>query len=91
MENKEFATKLAKKMDKDVKDINILLDALNQVFKDNLSKLDSIAIPSFGEFTANKEEERIVSNHSNGKRMLLPPQILVSFKPSTILKKRLSE
>ena len=47
MENKEFITKLAKKMNRESKDVSALLDGLSQVFKDNLSNLDSIAIPGF--------------------------------------------
>ena len=91
MESKEFVSRLAKKMDREVKDINVLIDGLSQVFKDNLSKLDSIALPGFGEFSAIKEDETISIDRSTGKRLLLPPQISISFKPSTILKKRLSE
>ena len=91
MENKEFITKLAKKMNREAKDVSALLDGLSQVFKENLSNLDSIAIPAFGEFYTEKEDEKISIDHSSGKRLLLPPQISISFKPSTIMKKRFLE
>ena len=88
MENKEFITKL---MNREGKDVSALLDRLSQVFKENLSNLDSIAIPAFGEFYTEKEDEKISIDHSSGKRLLLPPQISISFKPSTIMKKRFLE
>ena len=91
MESKDFVVKLLKKMNRDSKDVSIMLDALSQVFKDNLLNLDSIAIPGFGEFITQKENEIITTNHSTGKRILLPPQITISFKASTILKKKLTE
>lgn len=91
MENKEFVAQLAKKMNRDTKDVTSLLEGFSQVLKDNLSNLESVAMPGFGEFEAIKEDETITIDHSTGKRLLLPPQILVSFRASSIMKKRLAE
>lgn len=91
MESSEFVAKLAKKMNKEVKDVSALLEGMSQVIKENLSNLDTIAIPGFGEFEAIKEDESIITDHSTGKRLLLPPQVTISFKLSTIMKKRLNE
>lgn len=91
MDNKEFIAKLAKKMNRDPKDVSSLMEGLAQVFKESLSNLESIAMPGFGEFCASKEDEIISVDHSSGKRYLLPPQISVLFKPSSIMKKRVTE
>lgn len=91
MENKEFVAQLAKKMNRDTKDVTSLLEGFSQVLKDNLSNLESVAMPGFGEFEAIKEDETITIDHSTGKRLLLPPQISVSFRASSIMKKRLAE
>lgn len=91
MENKEFVAQLAKKMNRDTKDVTSLLEGFSQVLKDSLSNLESVAMPGFGEFEAIKEDETITIDHSTGKRLLLPPQILVSFRASSIMKKRLAE
>lgn len=91
MENKEFVAQLAKKMNRDTKDVTSLLEGFSQVLKDSLSNLESVAMPGFGEFEAIKEDETITIDHSTGKRLLLPPQISVSFRASSIMKKRLAE
>lgn len=91
MENKEFVALLAKKMNRDPKDVNSLLEGFSQILKESLSNLETVAIPGFGEFVAIKEDETITIDHSTGKRLLLPPQITVSFKASSIMRKRLAE
>lgn len=91
MENKEFVALLAKKMKRDTKDVNSLLEGFSQIIKDSLSNLEIVAMPGFGEFVATKEDETIIIDHSTGKRLLLPPQISVSLKASSIMKKRLNE
>lgn len=91
MENKEFVALLAKKMKRDPKDVNSLLEGFSQIIKDSLSNLEIVAMPGFGEFVATKEDETITIDHSTGKRLLLPPQISVSLKASSIMKKRLNE
>lgn len=89
MDNKKLTEGLAGKLGRSTQDINKLLDAFTAVVADRCGQLDSIAIPSFGTFEAKKKNERIVVNPSNGKRMLVPPRIAVSFKISNVLKSRL--
>lgn len=89
MENKELVDKISEKLGRTKGDVNKLLEALSEVVKERCSELDSIAIPSFGTFEAKKKNERIMVNPSNGKRMLVPPKISVSFKVSNVLKTRL--
>ena len=91
MESKDFVAKLAKKINRDNKDVSIMLNSLSQVFRENLINLDSIAIPGFGEFYTIKEDEIITIDSTSKKRVLIPPQIKILFTPSTILKKRLTE
>ena len=40
---------------------------------------------------AKKKVERIVVNPSTGKRMLVPPKIALSFKPSALLKSKINK
>ena len=51
--------------------------------------MDTVAIPGFGNFEAKKKAERVVLNPSNGKRMLVPPKIVLNFKVSNVLKNKL--
>lgn len=91
METKQIVATLSKKMGRDSKDINALIEGLSTIIKDKCGTLDSIAIPSFGTFVPLKEDEKIITDLSTGKRMLLPPQISLRFHPSTILRKKLTE
>ena len=86
MDNKQLQETLAKRMGRDNADISKLLEALVTTIKDRCGELDSIAIPGFGTFEAKKKLERIVVNPGTGKRMLVPPKITLSFKPSALLK-----
>ena len=91
MDKKAIIATLAKQLSRDNKDITSLLDGFICVLKDNLGNLDTIAIPGFGEFVPEKQDEKIVLNKESRKQMLLPPQINVSFKASTALRKKISE
>ncbi len=89
MDNKKLVALLAEKLGRSSEDINKLLDAFTTVVIDRCGELDSIAIPSFGTFEAKKKNERVVVNPGNGKRMLVPPRVAMSFKISNVLKGKL--
>lgn len=89
MDNKKLAGLVAEKLGRSTEDVNKLLDAFTEVVATRCGELDSIAIPSFGTFEAKKKNERIVINPGNGKRMLVPPKIAMSFKISNVLKGKL--
>ena len=72
MDTKQIVTTLSKKIGRESKDINSLLEALISTIKDNSSNLDSIAVPGFGKFITIKEDEKIMFGKQemilNGKR-----------------------
>ena len=80
---------ISKRMGRSSADVAKLLDALVATIKERCGELDSIAIPGFGTFEAKKKLERIVVNPGTGKRMLVPPKITRSFKPSALLKSKI--
>lgn len=89
MENKRLVGLLARKLGRSNEDVNKLLEAFTEVVASRCGDLDSIAIPSFGSFEAKKKNERVVTNPGNGKRMLVPPKVTVSFKISNVFKSKL--
>lgn len=91
MDSKQVIISLSKKMGRDSKDISALINGLSAIIKDKCGTLDSIAIPGFGTFEPLKEEEKITTDLSTGKRILLPPQISLQFHPSTILRKKITD
>lgn len=92
MDHKTFLEKVAAEANLDKDAASALLDAFVGIMESALANGDVISIPSFGNFEARKRNERIMSNPSQpGKRLLIPPKVVASFKPSAILKNRLNK
>lgn len=51
--------------------------------------MDIVTLPGFGNFEAKKRLERVMVMPGTGKRMLLPPKMVLTFKPSAILKQKM--
>lgn len=65
-----------------------IVDAFSGLLSESGAELDSVAVPGFGVFEARKRLERVNVHPATGRRMLLPPKIVVGFKPSAVLKQR---
>lgn len=90
MDNKTFLTHLAKRLNRETAEVTALTDGLCTVIKEAGANLDSIAIPGFGTFKAEKKDEEIVTDPSTGNRSLYPPKIEMTFRPSVVLRKKLN-
>ena len=88
MENKELVDKISKRLGRNKADVSKLLEGLATVIESRCGEMDTVAIPGFGNFEAKKKAERVVLNPSNGKRMLVPPKIVLNFKVSKVLKNK---
>lgn len=80
-------SELSKRTGRDRKDTEVLLNSLSQALIKFCNELDTVAIPSFGNFEPVKHEEQIVTDHSTGAKLLLPPEIELTFKPAGKLRK----
>jgi DNA-binding protein HU-beta len=89
MNNKEFIAELAKRTDNSLKDTTTLMSDLTKELADQLDENPMITITGFGTFEVKKKLERVVVNPGTKQRMLIPPKITLSFKPSTSLKDKL--
>ena len=47
------------------------------------------AVPSFGIFEVKKKLERVLVNPTTKQRMLVPPKMVVNFKPNTSLRSKI--
>ena len=88
MNNKDFITELAQRTgysaDETQKFVNDVVEAMGDHFQDD----DSVLIPTFGTFEVKKKMERIMVNPSTGQRMLVPPKLVLTFKPNVSWKER---
>jgi DNA-binding protein HU-beta/integration host factor subunit alpha len=49
----------------------------------------AVTVPGFGTFEVKKKMERVMVNPSTGQRMLVPPKLVLGFKPSATWKDKL--
>ena len=89
MNNKEFIADLATRLDEKAKETQRLASIFSTVFAESLEEGDSLSLQGFGTSEVKKKLERIVTNPTNKQRMLVPPKLALSFKPSNILKDKI--
>ena len=88
MNNKEFISELARKLGYTNKETTQLLSSAIGVMTQELQEGKLIAIQGFGTFEVKKKMERISVNPTTQQRMLIPPKLVLSYKPSTNLKEK---
>lgn len=89
MDNKTLIDTLSKQLDISRETVGSLLEGLTNVVGDCASELDSVALAGFGTFEPRKRLERVALHPASGKRLLVPPKIVLSFKPSASLKQKI--
>ncbi|MCM1377660.1 MAG: HU family DNA-binding protein [Clostridium sp.] len=91
MDNKTLIDSIADKLECSQQEVADLLADFSTLMGNILLDSDVVAIPSFGNFETKKRLERISVHPSSGKRLLVPPKLVVGFKPSAVLKAKLSD
>lgn len=91
MDNKTLIDTVSRNTSIEKKETGRLIEVLAVAIRNSAIEMDSVAIPSFGTFEPKKRLERVMAVPSTGRRLLLPPKISLTFRPSTILKQQLRE
>ena len=86
MNNKEFTSELAARLGYTIKDTSELMNSLLSSMTQELEEGNVIAIQGFGSFEVKKKAERISINPASKQRMLVPPKLVLSYRPSNTLK-----
>ena len=89
MNNKEFISELAKRSNLSLKETSAMMAGLTSEMASYLEEEATISIVGFGNFEVKKKLERVVINPSTKQRMLIPPKMVLNFKPSVNLKEKL--
>ena len=89
MNNKEFISELSQNTGYSIADTTKLLNNVINAMSDCFQANDSVVIPNFGALEAKKKLERIMVNPSTQQRMLVPPKLVLGFKPNLALKEKL--
>ena len=86
MHNKEFIAELAQQMGykatQTQKLATTLLNAMGDAFMEGVM----VQVANFGTFEVKKKLERIMVNPATGQRMLVPPKLVLGFKPNSVWK-----
>lgn len=86
MNNKEFASELSDRLGYTIKDTSELIASLLSDITQQLQEGNTITIHGFGSFEVKKKAERISINPTTKQRMLIPPKLVLTYKPSGIQK-----
>lgn len=88
MNNKDFIAELAQQTGYSVDDTQRFVNSIVEAMGDHFQENDNVVIPTFGTFEVKKKLERVMVNPSTGQRMLVPPKLVLNFKPNVSWKER---
>jgi len=88
MNNNDFITELAEKTGYSAEEAQRMVDIVVETMADRFQEGDVVLIPNFGSFEIKRKMERIMVNPSTGQRMLVPPKLVLNFKPNSNWKER---
>ena len=88
MNNKDFTLELSKRLGYTLKDTSELISSLLSGMTQQLEEGNVVAIQGFGTFEVRKKAERISVSPTTKQRMLVPPKLVLTYRPSTLLKEK---
>ena len=88
MTNKDFISELAQQTGYSPEDTQKMVNSIVEARGDHFQEDGSVLVPNFGTFEVKKKLERIMVNPSTGQRMLVPPKLVLNFKPNANWKER---
>lgn len=91
MNNKEFISELAQRSGFTQQNTQKMVLAVMEQILGQVQENDTVQVPQFGTFEVKKRLERVLVNPNTGKKMLVPPKLVLGFKPVTTLKERLQK
>ncbi len=89
MNNREYIAALAARTGFAQEDTQKLVHTVVDAMTEYLSEGNAICVANFGTFDIKKRLERVVVNPSTKQRMLVPPKLVLNFKPVASIKEQL--
>lgn len=88
MNNKEFIAELSRRTGYSNKDTTLLVSSVLNFMVQELQEGNTVSLQNFGTFEVKKKMERITFNPTTQQRLLIPPRLVLSYKPSNTLKEK---
>lgn len=90
MRRDEIISKISEKTNIKKDDVELIIEAFQDILKNSLLSGESIIIDRFGVFESRIRPERIGEHPVNGNRVVIPPMREVVFRAAQDLKKELN-
>ena len=90
MDNKTFIDELSRRADLSRDTVITMIEAIGEAIGRASAELDTVAIANFGVFESKMRKERVAVHPASGKKLLVPPRIVMSFKMSPALKQKIN-
>lgn len=91
MNNKEYIAELAQQSGYTQTDTQKMVAAVIEQMGNSFEEENSVLIPNFGTFEVKKRLERIIVNPGTQQRMLVPPKLVLNFRPKESVKDKLNK
>ncbi len=91
MNNKEYIAELAQQSGYTQTDTQKMVAAVIEQMGNQFDEGDSVFIPNFGSFEVKKRLERVIVNPGTQQRMLVPPKLVLNFRPMDAVKEKLNK
>lgn len=88
MNNKEFTLELSRRLGYSIKDTSELMASLLAGMSQQWQEGNAVSIQGFGTFEVKKKMERIFVNPVTKLRLLIPPKLVLTYRPSALLKEK---
>lgn len=89
MNNKEYIAELAQRCGYTQDDTQKMMRTLISEMGNAFTNGDNLFVSNFGTFEVKKRLERVMVNPSTGKKMLVPPKLVLTFRPVASIKEKL--
>lgn len=90
MNNKEYISELAQSTGYTFNTTKNIVRSVVDAMAKQLEEGNSIFIAGYGTFEVKKRLERIVTNPTTLQKMLVPPKLILNFKPVTAFKEKIN-
>jgi len=88
LNNKEFISGLSQKTGYNNKDTSEFVSSVLSIMSQELQEGKTVVLQGFGTFEVKKKLERVSVNPVTKQRLLIPPKLMLTFKPSAGLKEK---
>ena len=91
MDNDRVIEKLSEGLELPQDSVKMLMESWVKLMKEHAEALDTVSFTGFGSFESRIRIEKEALHPASGKRLLVPPKVILNFKPSQLLKIKIKD